>query len=182
MAKYRQIETKFWSDSKVIDEMAPQDRYFYLYLLTNEKSNQVGCYEISKNQMSRDTGYDIKIIGELLKKFEDELDLIIYDNETKEVFIKNWYKYNWLNSSKTAKCIIQGVLEIKSKLIIPHISPLLENYLQNMGYGRDIFEKNLQNMPHGSNKEKEKEEEEEKEEIKEKQQEKEQEELYDPFR
>ena len=163
MARYRQIETRFWSDSKVIDDMKPEDRYFYLYLLTNEKSNQVGCYEISKNQISKDTGYSIEKINNILKKFENKLKLIIYDKNTKEIFLKNWYKYNWLNSQKTAKCVIQGVSEIKSEQIIPHISPLLQNYLQN--------------MPHTSNKEKEKEkeEEEEREKEREKQQEKEKE-------
>jgi len=179
MARYRQIETRFWSDSKVIDDMTPEDRYFYLYLLTNEKSNQVGCYEISKNQICRDTGYDKEHIEKLIKRFEEDLDLIIYDIETKEIFIKNWYKYNWLNSQKTAKCVIEGVSEVKSKKIMPHISPLLENYLQNMPHIRDIFENSEQNMPHTSNKEKEKEKEEEKEKIKEK--ELEEEEWHDPF-
>ena len=40
MAKYRSIQTSFWSDSKIIEDFTPEDRYFYLYLLTNEKSNQ----------------------------------------------------------------------------------------------------------------------------------------------
>lgn len=162
MARYRQIETRFWSDSKVIDDMTPEDRYFYLYLLTNEKSNQVGCYEISKNQICRDTGYDKERIEKLIKRFEEDLDLIIYDENTKEIFIKNWYKYNWLKSNKTLTCVIQGVSEIKSEKIMPHISPLLQNYLQN--------------MPHTSNKEKEEEKEKEKEESLEKE-----EEWNDPF-
>ena len=91
MAKFRSIQTSFWSDSEIVDDFTAEDRYFYLYLLTNEKSNQLGCYEISKNQMCRDTGYNLENIEKLLKKFEEIHNVITYDHKTKEIFIKNWY-------------------------------------------------------------------------------------------
>ena len=80
MAKYRSIQTSFWSDSKVVDDFSVDDRYFYLYLLTNEKSNQLGCYELSVNQMCRDTGYGQNEI----KKLIDTLD-----TEGKQMFINS---------------------------------------------------------------------------------------------
>ena len=137
MAKYRSIQTSFWSDSKIVDDFTPEDRYFYLYLLTNEKSNQLGCYEISKNQMCRDTGYNIESIEKLLQRFEEIHDVIVYDAKTKEIFIKNWYKYNWLNSWKTKICIDKEFNKVKSTKIIDEISPLYAPY-----------------MPQGSNKKK----------------------------
>lgn len=129
MAKYRSIQTSFWSDSKIVDDFTPEDRYFYLYLLTNEKSNQLGCYEISKNQMCRDTGYNLETIEKLLHRFEDIHDVISYDNDTKEIFIKNWYKYNWLNSWKTKICIDKEFDSVKSQKIIDEISPLYAPYM-----------------------------------------------------
>ena len=42
MAKYRPIQTCFWEDTKVLDEMDYIDRYFYLYLLTNESILELG--------------------------------------------------------------------------------------------------------------------------------------------
>lgn len=129
MAKYRSIQTSFWSDSKIVDDFTPEDRYFYLYLLTNEKSNQLGCYEISKNQMCRDTGYDLKTIEKLLKRFEEIHNVIVYDSKTKEIFIKNWHKYNWLNSWKTKVCIDKEFDEVKSQKIIDEISPLYTPYM-----------------------------------------------------
>ena len=105
MAKFRSIQTNFWSDSKIIDDYTQEDRYFYLYLLTNEKSNQLGCYELSIKQMCRDTGYNEETIKKLLDRFENILGVINFYYDTKEIFFKNCYKYNWLNIAKTKVCI-----------------------------------------------------------------------------
>lgn len=129
MAKFRSIRTNFWSDSKIIDDFTPEDRYFYLYLLTNEKSNQLGCYELSINQMCRDTGYNKDTIKKLLERFENEHKVISYDFETKEIFIKKWYKYNWLESSNTKKCIEKEFSLVKSTNLKELISPLYAPYI-----------------------------------------------------
>ena len=52
MALYRTIQISFWTDTKIVDDFTPEDKYFYLYLFTNPHTNLSGCYEISKNQMS----------------------------------------------------------------------------------------------------------------------------------
>lgn len=128
MAKYRSIQTTFWSDSKVIDDFTPEDRYFYLYLLTNEKSNQLGCYELSIKQICRDTGYNEETVKKLLSRFENELQVINYDFKTKEIFLKNWYKYNWLNSENTKVCIDKEFNLVKSSILKELISPLYAPY------------------------------------------------------
>ena len=129
MAKFRSIQTSFWSDSKIVDDFSPEGRYFYLYLLTNEKSNQLGCYEISKNQMCRDTGLSRDKVDELLRIFEEDYEVVLYDEKTKELFIKNWYKYNWLNSWKTKVCIDKEFKAVKSQKIIDEICPLYAPYM-----------------------------------------------------
>ncbi len=37
MAKYRMVRTEFW-ENPVVEEMTPEEKYFYLYLLTNSKT------------------------------------------------------------------------------------------------------------------------------------------------
>lgn len=140
MANFRSIKTIFWSDSKIVDEFSRDDKYFYLYLLTNEKSNQLGCYELSIKQICRDTDFEKNEVEKLLNRFENELKIIYYDHDTKEIFIKNWHKYNWLNSEKTKKCIEKEFTLVKSEKLRDLIYPLYGAYI-----------------PHGSNKEKEKE-------------------------
>ena len=43
MAVFRTISNSFWTDSKVDDTFTPEDKYFYLYLLTNPHTNICGC-------------------------------------------------------------------------------------------------------------------------------------------
>ena len=129
MAKYRSIQTSFWSDSKIVDDFTPEDRYFYLYLLTNEKSNQLGCYELSVKQMCRDTGYNEETIKKLIDRFQNNLKVIYYDFSTKEILLKNWYKYNWLDSDKTRVCIEKEFNLIKSSNLIDLLSPLYAPYI-----------------------------------------------------
>lgn len=129
MAKYRSIQTSFWSDSKVIEDFTPEDRYFYLYILTNELSNQIGCYELSIKRMCRDTGYNEETIEKLIDRFEKIHNVIVYDYDTKEIFIKNWYKYNWLDSYNTKVCIEKEFCLIKSSVLKDIISPLYTPYI-----------------------------------------------------
>lgn len=124
MAIYRNIHISFWEDSKVLDDMSIEDRYFMLYLLTNPHSNQIGCFEISKRQIINETGFDSKKVDELLEKFEKELKIIIYSPKTKELFIKNWHKYNWSNSPKVMACVKKEFLNVKS--------PILKEELEKM--------------------------------------------------
>ena len=89
-AIYRNVRLSFWSDNKVIDEFTPEDKYFYLYLLTNPQTNLCGCYEISYKSMSEDTGYNKDTCPRLFKRF-DEVDNVIKFNESrKEILVLKW--------------------------------------------------------------------------------------------
>ena len=66
MAIFRKIHNQFWSDP-FVQTLSPEKKYFFLYLLTNEKTKQCGIYEISKRQISYDTGYTIDAVSILLE-------------------------------------------------------------------------------------------------------------------
>lgn len=57
MAVYRQVHVSFWQDPWVL-ELTPEEKYFYLYLMTNSKTKQCGCYEISKKVMCIETAME----------------------------------------------------------------------------------------------------------------------------
>ena len=101
MATYRTVNLSFWTDSKVEDDFTPEDKYFFLYLLTNPHTNLCGCYECSAKQMARETGYNEDTVKRLLARMERVHNVILYDEQTKEVLVLNWGKYNWCNSPKT---------------------------------------------------------------------------------
>ena len=100
MSYFRNVNTSFWTDSDVVDNYSPEDKYFMLYALTNNYTNLLGCYEISIKQISNDMGYNKDSVESILKRFIDIHKTIDYNFETKELLIKNWYKFNWNESEK----------------------------------------------------------------------------------
>ena len=115
MAIYRNVQLSFWTDNKVEDEFPPEDKYFYLYLLTNPQTNICGCYEVSYKQMCNQTGYNKDTIERLLNRFENIHNMIRYSKDTKEILILNWYKYNWSKSKDTLKGVRKVAEHIKSE-------------------------------------------------------------------
>ena len=114
MAIYRQVQTSFWTDTKVVDDFTPEDRYFYLYLFTNPHTNLAGCYEISIRQMAMETGYGKETISRLIERMTVSHKVIVYDIETKEMLLLNWCKYNWTKSEKFRKPLWNEICNIKS--------------------------------------------------------------------
>lgn len=126
MASYRTISTAFWNDSKVEDEFTPEDKYFFLYLLTNKHTNLCGCYEISKRQMSKEMGYSVETIDNLLYRFRNIHNVIDYDEVTKEILIFNWHRYNWSSSELFIKGAKKVAHYIKNESYKEYIFDLLE--------------------------------------------------------
>ncbi|PEV73982.1 replication protein, partial [Bacillus cereus] len=71
MAIFRQVHTSFWNDVKVQEDFTPEDKYFFLYLLTNPQTKQIGVYQITKKQMAFETGYSHETIKALMQRFEE---------------------------------------------------------------------------------------------------------------
>lgn len=115
MATYRIVHISFWTDPKVDDDFTPEDKYFFLYLLTNPHTNLCGCYEISMRQMVRETGYNEDTVKRLLHRMEKVHGVIQYDPDTKEIFIPKWGKYNWYNSKDTMTGVKKTASFIKSR-------------------------------------------------------------------
>lgn len=134
MAIYRQIHISFWEDTKVTDDFTAEDKYFMLYLLTNTKTNLLGCYEISPKQIAYDMGYSVDAVRALLERFEKTHKIIYYENSTKEILIRNWSKYNWNESPKLAKALTSGLDSIKTS----RFKEILSNIIQNIPYAYPI--------------------------------------------
>lgn len=116
MAKFRMIHTAFWDDSKVNEKMTPEDRYFFLYLLTNGHTTEVGIYQITKEQMACETGYSIKSIHSLIQRFTEHYKLIKYNEQTYEMAIRNWGRYHFNEGGKPGMDCIQGELKLVKEL------------------------------------------------------------------
>lgn len=111
MAKYRHIYISFWEDPKVMDNFTPEDKLFYLYLLTNPHTTQIGVYKLTKKSMAFELGYTSESINSLLNRFINHHKLIMYNEETREIAIKNWGKFNLTNSGKPILDLVKKELE-----------------------------------------------------------------------
>ncbi|MFX3673313.1 MAG: conserved phage C-terminal domain-containing protein [Paenisporosarcina sp.] len=100
MAKFRLIHTSFWEDARVSEDMTPEDKFFYMYLMTNPNTTQIGIYQITKKKIAFETGYSIETITSLMDRFENFHKLIKYNKETREIALLNWPKFNLVRGGK----------------------------------------------------------------------------------
>ena len=126
MAVYRNVQLSFWTDNKVEDDFTPEDKYFYLYLLTNPQTNICGCYEVSWFQLTSQTGYNKETVMRLIDRFENIHNMIKFNKETKEMLILNWYKYNWSKSEDTLKGILKVAEHIKCNEFKKYVFDVVE--------------------------------------------------------
>ncbi|WP_312070395.1 hypothetical protein [Anaerotignum propionicum] len=112
MGNFSKIEHDFWQDDFVLN-LTPEERYFYLYLLSNGRTNALGCYELRMRMAEVETGYNADTIKKYLNKFVSS-GKILFDFDTQEVLIVNWYKYNWTKKTGNINSILKDFKAVKS--------------------------------------------------------------------
>ncbi|WP_456276523.1 DnaD domain protein [Bacillus sp. AK128] len=125
--KYRIVRTDFWLNPMFSEEMTPEDRYFFLYLLTNPHTTQIGIYKITKKQMAFDMGYSIESVESLMNRFIEHHELIRYNPDTREIAIKNWGRYNLQKGGKPVMdCILSELKDVEDVSLIAYVAQCVE--------------------------------------------------------
>lgn len=138
MGAFSKIERGFWQDNFVL-ELTPEEKYFYLYLLTNERVNALGCYELRMKIAVLETGYNAESMKKYLDKFTS-VGKILFDEETQEILIVNWHKYNWTKKTGTINSILKDFKVVKSKIF----KEVLESYMNLNGIKK--FSEDIENL------------------------------------
>ncbi|GAA0491061.1 DnaD domain protein [Salinibacillus aidingensis] len=149
MARYRQVHIDFWQDGFVLD-LTPEEKYFYLYLMTNSKTTQCGIYELPKRIIETETGYNRETVEKLLNRFT-EYGKIIYHEPTREIMMVNWIKYNWINSKKVFSLISKELHKVKNHEFIKVFIEKCKEYgyridTLSIPHANDIEEKNEESL------------------------------------
>lgn len=122
MGVKRPIDTDFWTDRKVVEMFSPEDKLFFLYLLTNPHTTQLGIYEVSPKQMAFEIGYSIDAIRVLLDRFENKYQLIKFSPETSEVAIRNAMRNNIVKGGKPVEdCIIKEISKVNDRRLLKYV-------------------------------------------------------------
>ncbi|MBZ4224069.1 DnaD domain protein [Bacillus wiedmannii] len=116
MAVYRNVQVNFWQDEFILD-LTPEERYFYIYLLTGTKTKQCGIYVLPKRVAELETGYSMETVEKLLNRFV-AYGKILYNAETKELYILNWLHYNPILNTNVEKCVLRELKIVKNKEFI----------------------------------------------------------------
>ena len=121
---YSKIERSFWETDEA-RELTPEEKYFWMYLQTNANVNTLGCYAFRMRKAVDETGYNKDTIEKLLDGMVQR-GMILYDAETREVFLLHWGKINWNRRTETLRAITADLKEIRSEMIKFKINTQLE--------------------------------------------------------
>ena len=121
MSISRVINTDIWDD-ELVSSFSPEDRYFWLYLLTNPHTTQLGIYHLPLKKACVELGYSIETVKILLNRFEQNYGLIRFNPNTSEIAIKNFLKHSILKGGKPVMdCLLKEETKVKDKDLIVYI-------------------------------------------------------------
>lgn len=126
----RLIDTRFWSDSQVLDSYSPEDKLFALYLRTNPHSSQLGVYALPRRTMSFEIGYTPEAIAVLLDRFQTKYHDIVYSDATQEVAILGYLKSSIIKGGKPVLDLLKRELEeVIDGVLLLHLHEAMADFL-----------------------------------------------------
>ena len=130
---YTTVDNAFWTDADVVDNFTPEDKYFYLYLLTNVHINASGCFEVSLKQIAQEMGYSVDTVEHLIDRFIGTHKVIDYDKSTKEILVHRWAKYHWTTSDKYLINLKKQIDSVKSDKFSLYLNRLMSQFIDSGG-------------------------------------------------
>lgn len=118
METSRMVRSRFWKDSFIQGKLNPLDRYLFLYLITNDKTNISGIYEIPMKFIAMETGLDIsELERSMFPRLSEKIEY--FDGW---VIIKNFQKHQNLKSASIKTAIFKELSKVSEKVLKQAIS------------------------------------------------------------
>lgn len=112
MAKQRMVNTRFWSDNWV-SNLDPVEKLLFLYLLTNERTNLCGIYELPIKYMAIETGIEKEMVEKVLVRFNKDKKVFYFDGW---IYLKNAQKYQNLKNESIKQGIDREISELPAEI------------------------------------------------------------------
>ena len=124
----RVVNTSFWNDEKVVNMFTPEDKYFYLYLLTNPHTSQLGIYKLVPKIAAFELGYSVDAVTCLLDRFENKYGMVKYSEATSEIAIGNFLLHSIVKGGKPVMdCMLTEERNVKDKSLLIYIYNILKD-------------------------------------------------------
>lgn len=122
MSIKRVVDVHFWDDDKVLGTFSSEDKLFFLYLMTNPHTKQLGIYALPRQYISLEVGYALDVIDVLLDRFENGYGLIRYSYRTGEVAIKNYLRHSIVKGGKPVEDLLtKEIAEVKDLGLLQYV-------------------------------------------------------------
>lgn len=130
MAGYRPIYKRIWKDPD-FQLLEPSDKLLFIYLCTNESTNESGIYPITHRTIANETNLDLLTVAQRLNN--GCLKNILYDEDNQLVFIRKLRKYNTGGNPE----LIQRA--IANEYLLTGSSPLWQSFQEEYPQFNDIL-------------------------------------------
>lgn len=105
---FRKIDTETWKDPW-FEKLSLHARLLFIYLWTNNSTNQAGMYEISLKRIKFESGIDFnKVYPELKEK-------VVWFEKESVIWVKNFFRYQCQNE-KFALAALSSITNLNSEL------------------------------------------------------------------
>jgi hypothetical protein len=128
MSKLRSINTIIWSDTW-FETLSVGQKLLFIYLITNEKTNMLGVYEVSTRKISFETGLKETEIEKYLLDFEKSNKIKYKEHR---VIMLNFLKHQNYNFNMM-KSAIDIYNDLPSSLKIENINKIERGYPDTIG-------------------------------------------------
>lgn len=133
----RVVSTAFWTDNKIGKNFTSEDMLFFLYLLTNPYTTQIGIYELPIELTAAHLKISIDKVMELIQRFEKLHKVIRYSEDTGEIAIKNYLRHEIIKGGKPVlDCLKRDMSRVKDM-------SLLEYVISNLNHNRNGLNKTV---------------------------------------
>lgn len=120
MATFRLIYHALWNDEMVLEFFSTEEKLFWVFLLTNKCTTQLGIYKLNLLEVCFYTGFSKETVSELLDRFENKYKIIKYNKDTREICIVKWAKYNInrLGGKPAIDCLRSEIKKVEDKSLL----------------------------------------------------------------
>ncbi|CAN7396693.1 hypothetical protein LJR235_002373 [Pararhizobium sp. LjRoot235] len=116
MREFSKVSPLLWRDKRFQGLASSDARLAFFYFSTCEHQTSAGCYRLPDGYAANDLGWDTARYQAARKEITSA-GLILFDEDTSEIFVAGWFKENPITNGKHATGTSRLIMNIQSDTI-----------------------------------------------------------------